>query len=1118
MVGPNRSRPIPFPPGKGSVAAGPGANDPIASDLTTLAELLAFRANESGDRLAFRFVADGSEARTLSYGELYWQARGVATELQQRGLTGERALLLYPAGLDFIVAFFGCLLAGVVAVPAYPPRKNRHTERIAAIVADADARILLSTSESLARIESLVAPDSMLRAMSRLATDTMASDAAQVWQPHSLKDDRLAFLQYTSGSTGQPKGVMLTHGNLMANLARIASGFETSQRDVLVSWLPLYHDMGLIGGVLQPVYSAIETTLLAPAQFLQRPLIWLQTISDMGATISGGPNFAYELCLHRIADDQLGELDLSHWEVAFNGAEPIRAATLERFASRFARCGFRRETFYPCYGLAEATLLVSGGNRRGRYVTKGFDLKQPRDRLPDQPQEQSTRLVSCGTHFAEHDIRIVDPHTLQECLPREIGEIWVAGPSVSQGYWNQPVATDETFGGRLPDSPHRYLRTGDLGTLAAGELFVTGRLKETIIVRGVNYYPCDVEQVVDDACAGLPHGGCAAFAMSTERGEELGIAVETQRHQSLTANVVADLACRQLAESHGIAPAAVFIVRPHALPRTSSGKLQRLACLAGLRQGEIPLVDAWYRPGLDLPGATESPALRPTRCAAEEPSQAAAARDEVHALVVDVLTRRTAIASGQVTSATRLADFGLDSLAWMEVVASFEAELGIKLQESDLARLTTIGDLVGSLHESRIATAQPRRLARGDYDFAQSPEYLRFKETLRLTQRAGVENPYFTVHQGTTADRTTIDGREYLNFCSYNYLGMSGDPVVTQAAQTALARYGSSVSASRLVSGEKPIHSELEEKIASWLGVDAAITLVGGHATNVTTIGHLFGPGDLVLHDALAHNSIVQGCQLSGATRRAFRHNDPAACEHILRRLRSEYRRVLIAIEGVYSMDGDIAQLPEFARLKEQYQCYLMVDEAHSLGTIGPRGQGIAAQYDLDPRRVDLWMGTLSKSLGSCGGYIAAASEIVEYLRYTAPGFVYSVGMTPANTAAALAALRQLERHPERVERLQRNSAYFLELAREHKLDTGESAGTPIVPVITGSSIMALQLSQRLFEAGINVQPILHPAVEEQAARLRYFITCDHTPQQIERVVEVTARHWRVLQQQTAAA
>ena len=381
----------------------------------------------------------------------------------------------------------------------------------------------------------------------------------------------------------------------------------------------------------------------------------------------------------------------------------------------------------------------------------------------------------------------------------------------------------------------------------------------------------------------------------------------------------------------------------------------------------------------------------------------------------------------------------------------------------------------------------------------------------------GLGNPYFTVHQGITNDRTTIGGREFVNFTSYNYVGMSGDKAVAKAAKAAIDRYGTSVSASRLASGEKELHGELERAIARFLGAEAALSFVGGHATNETVIGHLVGPGDLVLHDALAHNSIVQGAILSGARRRPFTHNDPEAAERVLAQFRRDYRRVLIVVEGVYSMDGDIPDLPQLIDLKKRHKALLMVDEAHSLGVLGETGRGIGEHFHVDPRDVNVWMGTMSKTLGSCGGYIAGCKELIEYLKYTAPGFVFSVGLPPASAAASLASIRLLEAQPQRVARLRKNAALFLALARQRGLNTGNSQGTAVVPLILGNSILALRLSQALFARGINVQPIVHPAVEESAARLRFFLTSLHTESQIRSTVAVLAEELEKLQLQAAA-
>ncbi|MFD4915348.1 aminotransferase class I/II-fold pyridoxal phosphate-dependent enzyme [Streptomyces virginiae] len=391
------------------------------------------------------------------------------------------------------------------------------------------------------------------------------------------------------------------------------------------------------------------------------------------------------------------------------------------------------------------------------------------------------------------------------------------------------------------------------------------------------------------------------------------------------------------------------------------------------------------------------------------------------------------------------------------------------------------------------------------------PEVTAHTERFATLSELGLSNPYFLVHEGALTDTTVIDGRELLSFSSYNYLGMATHPQVNEAAHEAIERCGTSVSASRLLSGSRPLHLELESELADLLGCEAAITLANGHATNVTVIGHLVGPGDLIVHDALAHDSILQGCRLSGATRRPFPHNDANALDALLTQVRDQYRRVLVVVEGVYSMDGDIADLPALVDVKRRHGALLMIDEAHSIGTIGRTGRGIGEYYGIDRSAVDLWSGTLSKALASCGGYVAGSRPVVEYLRYTVPGFVYSAGMTPADTAASLTALRMLRAEPQRVARLSENAALFVHLAREVGINTGDSHDTPVVPCIVGDSLKTLRLAEALFRQGISVNPILHPAVPEELARLRFFLTYDHTPGQIRRAVAALTRELLLL-------
>jgi 8-amino-7-oxononanoate synthase len=510
----------------------------------------------------------------------------------------------------------------------------------------------------------------------------------------------------------------------------------------------------------------------------------------------------------------------------------------------------------------------------------------------------------------------------------------------------------------------------------------------------------------------------------------------------------------------------------------------------------------------------------PSSQAASGAGGAAISWEEACRGVLDEVRRIAPERSGELSLDMNWSDIGFDSLQRIELQAALEDRFGGRIPEDVAPELQSLREVACAVQRYLGAGAAPVRpledIPPEDYRIECFPECVQIRESIEWLRASGL-HPYFSVHESVTRDTTCIDGRQLVNFASYNYVGLSGDPRVTRAAQQAVERYGTSVSASRLVSGEKPLHGQLERALAEMIGTDDAVVFVGGHATNESVVGHLVGPGDLILHDALAHNSLLQGARLSGARRRAFPHNDADALERLLRELRGQFRRVLILIEGVYSMDGDIADLPRFVDIKQRYKALLMVDEAHSIGVLGATGRGLAQHFDLDPCEVDLWMGTLSKALGSCGGYIAGSRALVEYLKYTAPGFVYSVGMSPANAAAALESIRVLRDEPQRVRTLRQRSELFLRLARQHGLNTGTSAGTPIVPVILGNSLMCLQLSRAMFRRGVNVQPILYPAVDERSARLRFFITCCHSEQQIRDTVQALAEELAALQAHSGA-
>src|SRR5438105_9772680 len=428
-----------------------------------------------------------------------------------------------------------------------------------------------------------------------------------------------------------------------------------------------------------------------------------------------------------------------------------------------------------------------------------------------------------------------------------------------------------------------------------------------------------------------------------------------------------------------------------------------------------------------------------------------------------------------------------------------------------LQKLASVASPRGTAARARSADPAANGGTAGRLDISQLEAFREIRLIEEAAEYLGIGDPFFRVHEGIAGAETLIGNRSYLNVASYNYVALNGDPRIASAAKAAIDRYGTSVSASRPVSGERPVHRELEQALARIHGAEDSIALVGGHSTNVTVIGHLLGRNDVIVHDALIHNSIVQGAILSGARRVPFRHLDAEAADKVLADARPRHGHALLVIEGHYSMDGDVPDLAAFVAVARRHRAWLMVDEAHALGVLGPRGFGSADRAGIDPGEIDIWMGTLSKSLVSCGGYIAGRKDLIDYLKRMAPGFVFSVGMAPAAAAAALAALAILEAEPERVRRLNQRAALFLRLAREAGLDVGGSIGAAIVPIITGSSIRAGRLSEAMFRRGVNVQPILYPAVPERAARLRFFLTAEHTEAQLREAVAILQEESRAV-------
>jgi acyl-CoA synthetase (AMP-forming)/AMP-acid ligase II/acyl carrier protein len=672
----------------------------------TLVELLSGRAQQFENKQAFSFVrTQHGDVVSITYGQLHAHAMAIAAELQIRTRPGDRAWLLFPPGLESIAAFFGCLYAGVVAVPLSPPRTRRLSGSLQAVFDASEPALVLTSSEHLEQAASLYGELPQLQNLPWLATDGIPDDQRVQWRDPNIGRGDLAFLQYTSGSTAAPKGVMLSHENLIHNSSLIREAFGTDEDSTAVFWLPLYHDMGLIGGVIQPIYCGGTCVLLAPAAFLQRPRLWLETISSHRASISGGPDFAYDVCARKIGPEDRDGLDLSCWRLAFTGAEPIRAGTLDRFASAFAECGFRREAFLPVYGLAEATLMVSGGPRGNPPTVVRVDaanLGEHRICEVDEPQSAVRDLVGSGTCLPGQRVVIVDPNTSRPCREDEVGEIWVRGASVAQGYFRQSEATNSIFHGFLADADDEepYLRTGDLGFLRHGQLFVTGRLKDLIIIRGRNYYPEDIELTVEAAHPSFRAGHCVAFSAEIEEQERLVVVQEIEpRNRSVDSQAAFQAIRQAISAAHEVEAYSIVLAKAGAIPKTTSGKRRRTTCRDLFLEGGLEMHANWTARG-------RNGQPHPMISAPAEPVRQPTAK-EIEVWLVQRIALRLSVTTSQIQLERPFFELGMGSLDAVEITSDLERWLNRQLIPTAIYNYPNISSLANWLATSARASEDP---------------------------------------------------------------------------------------------------------------------------------------------------------------------------------------------------------------------------------------------------------------------------------------------------------------------------------------------------------------------------------------------------------------------------
>jgi amino acid adenylation domain-containing protein len=655
-----------------------------APACATLRDLLATRAAEDGARPAYAFLPDGeTEAASFTWSEVERAARSFAARLQARGGRNARVLIAHPPGLEFVTAFLGCMMAGAIAVPCAPPAGRRSRPRFCSIARNAEPAVVVTSDSLLSSLQATIAEIPELAGAAWLTTGRSTDDAF-AWADPGGGGDELALLQYTSGSTSAPRGILLTHEHLLRNLRMIRDAFAQSRESVVVGWLPLFHDMGLIGNVLSPLFTGARCILMPPPAFLQRPVRWLRAITKYGATTSGGPDFAFSFCAARIDEEERDDLDLSGWRTAFSGSEPVRPETLDRFTAAFGAHGFRREAFVPCYGLAEATLLVSGANH-------------PRGpRLLRDPEGDGRLRVSCGPPAEGLRVLVVDPERKMPLPEGRVGELWVSGPSVGLGYWRHDEDSGAAFGARTSvggADGATYLRTGDLGFIQGDDIAVTGRLKDLIVLRGRNHYPRDIESTIESVSPSLRPGSGAAFGVEAGGEERLVVVHELERAAREDLECLIDRIRAAVAEAHEVQPYGVLLLGPGRLPRTTSGKVQRCACAAGFAAGTLEAVAVSI---LGRPGSETVPVLPVEALIAATPKERLRLiESHLASLIEGVVGGRLADADFE----WPLGALGLDSLGAVSVKHSLDQTLGVSPELSELLGSGTVRTLARSLSE-----------------------------------------------------------------------------------------------------------------------------------------------------------------------------------------------------------------------------------------------------------------------------------------------------------------------------------------------------------------------------------------------------------------------------------
>lgn len=660
-----------------------------------LVNVLLEQVKQHPNKTAFTLLNDKAESvSTLTYTQLYANATKVAKVLLDKELTGERILLLYPSSLEFMSAFLGCLCAGAIAVPVYPPRANRSIQRIQTIANSCNAKLALTTPNILEKVNSKFKIPSELNKLEWIATENEVNANPVNIQFPVITSDTLAYLQFTSGSTGTPKGVMITHGNLLATLEDMHRGWGHDKQSVMVTWLPIFHDMGLIYGLLQPIYNSFPCYLIPSITFVKKPMCWLKAISKYNGTHSASPNFGYDLCINKINDSDIEQLNLSSWRVAVNAAEPVRQTTTDAFVKKFAKIGFKKEVFCPGYGLAEATLKASAKSVDTTLKYLDLDANALNNGFIVEANSQSKEIrqvANCGQSDIQSEIIIVHPNDKRECNADEVGEIWMSGKSIGQGYWQNEKATKETFQAYLNNGEGPFMRTGDLGFIHNGDVYVTGRLKDLIIIRGKNHYPHDIEWTMENAHSSLLAGAGVAFSIEKDNKEQLVVIQEVKRTEirKINGEEVIKAIKKAIIKEHDIEIYGVVLVKPRRVLKTSSGKLQRRACKKLFLEETL---DILY---------SETFEQETVYTEFISPQQEAFNASNIEREIIRQVAKILKISPQEIHRKDAIDDIGLDSMSKLDLIVRLENQYYIQISTPEVIEITTIAELAALIEQKK---------------------------------------------------------------------------------------------------------------------------------------------------------------------------------------------------------------------------------------------------------------------------------------------------------------------------------------------------------------------------------------------------------------------------------